>query len=314
MAAASATAVLSSDALRAAVVVAALIGLSAVAASAQDLEPRAYSASPVNTTFVAAVLGRSSGGVVTDPSLPIDDVHATLGVLSAGMGHTFDLFGRTALFVAAMPFARAHATGSVGETTREATRTGSADARLKLSVNLLGGEAKSAREFARAKRTTILGVSLGIGLPTGQHMPSKLINLGSNRWTFKPEVGLSVPVRRWTLDAYAGLAFFTANTEFMPGTSRLEQDPIAAIQGHVSYTIRPRLWAAFDATWYSGGTTSVDGVSKANLQRNSRIGLTMSLPLASRQSLKVAYSTGATTRLGADFDTISVGWQMMWLR
>jgi len=284
------------------------------AVSAQDLEPRAYSASPINTTFVVAAVGRSSGGVVTDPSLPIDDVSATLGVFTAGLGRTFDLAGRTGLFVAVVPFAHAHATGSVGETTREASRDGGADARLKLSVNLVGGQARTPREFAAAKRTAIVGVSLAVSLPTGQHMPGKLVNLGSNRWGFKPEIGVSIPVRRWTLDGYVGVAFFSANSEFFPGLSRLEQDPVTAIQGHASYTIRPRLWAAFDATWYSGGTTSVDGVSKANLQRNSRVGATLSLPLASRQSLKIAYSTGATTRIGGDFDTIAVGWQMMWLR
>jgi hypothetical protein len=281
---------------------------------AQDLEPRAYSASPVNTTFAVAGVGRSSGGVVTDPTLPVDDVHATLGVLTAGIGHTFDFFGRTALLVAAMPFARAHATGSVGDVTREASRTGTADARVKVSVNLLGGQARKAREFAAAKRTTIVGVSLAVSVPTGQHLPSKLVNLGSNRWAFKPEIGISVPVRRWTIDGYAGVAFFGVNHEFYPGLSTLEQDPITALQGHASYTIRPRMWAAFDATWYSGGTTSVDGVNKANLQRNSRVGLSLSVPLAARQSLKVAYSTGATTRIGGDFDTIAVAWQMAWLR
>jgi hypothetical protein len=283
-------------------------------ASAQDLEPRAYSASPIKTTFAVAAVGRSSGGVVTDPSLPLDDVHATLGVFTAGVGHTFDLAGRTGLFVAVVPFAHARATGSVGEVTREASRTGGVDARLKLSVNLLGGKARTAREFATAKRTTIVGVSFTAFLPTGQHMPGKLVNLGSNRWGFKPEVGVSIPVRRWTLDGYVGMTFFTANSEFYPGFSRLEQDPVTALQGHVSYTIRPRLWAAFDATWYSGGTTSVDGVSKANLQRNSRIGATLSLPLGRWQSIKVAYSTGATTRIGGDFDTLAVAWQRIWMR
>jgi len=291
-----------------------LVAVGARQGAAQDLEPRAYAASPVNTTFAAAGVGRSSGGVVTDPSLPVDDVHATLGVLTAGIGHTFDLFGRTALVVAIMPFARAHATGAVSGDIREATRTGSADARVKLSVNFLGGKARRVREFAAAKRTTIVGASLTTVIPTGQHMPSKLVNLGSNRWAIKPEVGISVPVRRWTLDGYAGVTFFGSNEEFYPGLSTLEQDPVTAMQGHVSYTIRPRFWAAFNATWYSGGTTRIDGIDKANLQRNSRVGATVSLPLASRQSIKIAYSTGATTRIGGDFDTIGVAWQMIWLR
>ena len=292
-----------------------LIAIWTRSAAAQDLEPRAYSASPVNTTFVLAGAGRSSGSVVTDPSLPLDDVHATLGSAIAGVGHTFDLFGRSALFAAVVPFARARATGRIEEEAPAASRTGSADARLKLSVNLFGGEARTAREFAAAKRTAIVGVSLTTVLPTGQHLPGNLVNLGSNRWAFKPEVGVSVPIRpRWTLDGYAGVWLFGDNHEFYPGLSTLEQDPVTAIQGHVSYTIRPRLWAAFDATWYSGGTTSVNGVSKANTQRNSRIGVTTSLPLASRQSLKLAYTTGATTRVGGDFDTIAVAWQMIWIR
>lgn len=253
--------------------------------------------------------------MLTDPALPVENVHATLGSLAAGVGRTFDLFGRTALFVAIVPFARAHATGQIQEETREASRTGPADARLKLSVNLLGGKARRAREFAAAKRTTIVGVSLMAVIPTGQHMPTKLVNLGSNRWSFKPEVGVSVPVRRWTLDGYAGVWLFGKNDAFYPdGLSTLEQDPVTSVQGHVSYTIRPRLWAAFDATWYSGGTTAVNGVSKADLQRNSRIGATFSAPLGKRQSVKFSYSTGATTRIGGDFDTFGIAWQLAWLR
>jgi len=283
-------------------------------AGAQDLEPRAYSASPVNTTFVVGAANRSSGGVLTDPSLPVQGVHATLGSFAAGIGHTFDLFGRTALFTAVLPFARAHATGQIGEEAREASRTGAADVRLKLSLNLLGGTARTARQFAAAKRTTIVGVSLTTGVPAGQNMPTKLVNLGSNRWSFKPEVGVSVPVRRWTLDGYVGIWLFTDNHQFYPGVSTLEQDPITTIQAHASYTFRPRLWAAFDATWYSGGTTSVNGVDKADLQRNSRLGATLSMPLGTKQSLKFAYSTGATTRIGGDFDTFGVAWQMVLLR
>jgi hypothetical protein len=213
-----------------------------------------------------------------------------------------------------MPIVRARATGEVSGDLREASRTGLADARMKFSVNFLGGKARTPREFATARRGTIVGASVTVSAPTGQHMPEKLVNLGSNRWGIKPEVGVSVPVRRWLFDAYTSMTFFTANDSFYPGRSRLEQDPVVAIQGHVSYTFRPRLWAAFNTTWYSGGTTSVDGVSKANLQRNSRAGATFSFPIASRQSLKIAYSTGTTTRFGGDFNTIAVAWQMLWLR
>jgi hypothetical protein len=30
------------------------------------------------------------------------------------------------------------------------------------------------------------------------------------------------------------------------------QDPLPSVQAHFSYTIRPRMWLAFDSTWYGG--------------------------------------------------------------
>jgi hypothetical protein len=297
-----------------AIVAAGAIGASPQPVAAQDLEPRAYSATPVGTTFLVLGVGRSSGGVFTDPSLLIEDVHATLGVASVGVGHAFDLFTRTALVVGAMPYARGKASGRIEETSREATRVGWADARLRLSVNLIGGRALRPSEFVKTPRSTIVGVSVTTVAPTGQYHADRLINLGSNRWSFKPEVGVSVPIGRWTVDAYGGVWLFGANDRFYPGPARREQDPVVALQGHTSYTVRPQLWVAFNATWYSGGATTVDGIEKADLQRNSRIGATISFPIAARQSLKASVSTGATTRIGGDFDTVALAWQMIWVR
>lgn len=282
-------------------------------AFSQDLEPRAYTAAPIGLNFVVAALGRSSGGVVVDPSLPIEDVQAKVGSFAVGGGRTFNFFGRTALGVVVIPYAWAEATGRINEAAASATRSGLADSRLKLSVNLLGGRALTPGEFAKAQRPAIVGVSLTAVPPIGQYYSSKLINLGANRWAFKPEVGVSRLIGRWTLDGYAGLWLFTGNDQYYPGRSVRTQAPIFALQLHGSYTLRPQLWIAINGTWYSGGTTTVDGVDKANPQRNSRIGATLSLPLARGQSIKVSGSEGATTRLGADFRTIAVAWQLAWL-
>ena len=281
--------------------------------AAQDLEPRAYAAAPIGLNFVVAGLGRSSGGVLVDPSLPLEDVNATVGTAVIGGATTFSLFGRTALALGVLPIAHAEATGRIGEDARSATRNGLADPRFKLSVNLLGGRALKPSEFVRSQRNTIAGVSLSVVSPGGQYDNQKLVNLGANRWAFKPEFGVSHAIRRWTIDGYAGVWLFTANDSFYPGASLRTQDPVVAVQAHASYTMRPRLWVAVDGTWYSGGTTSVDGVNKGDLQRNSRLGATLSLPITRRQSAKVAFSTGATTRVGADFNTVAATWQITWL-
>jgi hypothetical protein len=292
----------------------ALAGLTvAQDARAQDLEPRAYAATPIGVHFVVAGGGRSSGGVVIDPSLPVEDVHAIVGAATVGGGTTFSLWGRTALLAGAVPVARVRATGRVGEVAQEVTRLGLADPRIKLSVNFLGGRALRPSEFAKSRTPTIVGASVVVGPPLGEYFPDKLINLGANRWTFKPEVGISRAIRNWTVELYSGVWLFTANDTFYPGTSTRTQEPILTLQAHVSYTVRPRLWVAFDATWYRGGATTVDDVPKADLLRNSRAGATLSLPLKGNQSVKVAYSEGTTTRIGGDFTTVAVAWQLSWI-
>ena len=280
-------------------------------ANAQDLEPRAYSPSPIGTTFFVVSATRSSGGIFTDTSSPITDVDARVGVLGLAVGHTFALAGKQALVLGLVPVIWGEATGSIGEDRASASRRGLGDLRVKLSTILAGSPALRPAEFARAPRRTIVGASVTVGVPIGQYQPPKLVNLGSNRWSFKPEIGMSYPAGHWTLDAYAGVWFFTGNDKYYPGSSLREQKPITALQGHVSYTIGRRAWVAVNGTWYSGGQSRVDGVLKGDLQRNTRLGTTLALPIGARQSLKVAYSAGATTRVGADFRTLTFAWQLV---
>ncbi|MFN7985546.1 MAG: transporter [Vicinamibacterales bacterium] len=294
-----------------------LLGLGVILAfahsgRAQDLEPRAYSVSPIGTRFFVASYGKQSGSIVTDASLPLQDLHADVNTAAIGLGTTFSLFGKQALITAAIPYGWGTIDGKVFEQERSITRSGLGDTRVKLSVNLFNGKALTLKEFAARTPHTIIGTSLTVVVPTGQYDRQKLINLGTNRWAFKPEVGVSQPVGKWYLDAYAGMWFFGANDEFYPGGSRRTQAPLVSLQGHASYTFRQSLWAAFDATWYAGGSVRVnDGPSTAR-QSSTRLGGTFSFPLRKHQSIKVAYSNGVTARFGAKFNTLTVSYQLTW--
>jgi hypothetical protein len=146
--------------------------------------------------------------------------------------------------------------------------------------------------------------------PTGAFNPEWLINIGTNRWSFKPEMALSIPVGdSWLVDAYAALWLFTPNAQFYPGTSERTQDPMAAFQGHVSYQFTRQMWAAVNMTFYVGGTSHVNGVASDDLQRNVRLGGTFVVPIGNTNSIKIAASTGAIVRVGANFTSVSVAWQ-----
>jgi Putative MetA-pathway of phenol degradation len=282
-------------------------------AAAQEMEPRAYSPAPVGTQFVVLSYGHQSGDVLLDSSLPLKDVSISFNAASVGYGRTFDLLGRQANVAVLFPYIWGTARGTVFEDQVNVRRSGGGDLRVRFSTLFKGGEARSAKEFAQRKPATIIGGSVSIVVPTGQYDPARLVNPGSNRWAFKPEMGISKPKGRWTFEAIAGAWLFTTNKSFL-GTSRREQKPMASVQGGVIYTLRPRMWVSGNATFYSGGSTVLNDTANEDRQKNARIGATFSYPLNQRQSLKVVWAKGVTTRIGGNLNTIAVAWQYSWFK
>jgi hypothetical protein len=281
------------------------------ASHAQELEPRAYSASPVGTNFIVASYSRLDGQVLTDPSLPITDVQAKIDLQTLGYVRTFGLAGHAASLGLLMPFAQADVSGNVFEAAREVHRAGPGDARLRLAVNLVGAAALAPREFAQREPATTLGASLTVIAPTGQYTSSRLVNIGSNRWAFKPEIGISQPLGKWFVEASAGAWLFTDNDDFFGGRRR-SQDPLSVLQLHAGYNLQPGMWVAADVGRYAGGRTKTNGVYNQDRQENMRYGVTLSVPLASGWSAKLGWSKGVVTRAGGDFKVIAVALQYRW--
>jgi len=286
--------------------------VTAAGLNAQQLEPRAYSISPIGVNVINMSYGYSSGDLSFDPSLPIDDASARIHGGVAGYFRSIDVAGRSANVAVVLPYVAGHLQGNVQGAFTEAYRSGLADAFARFSINLYGARAMNLKEFSGYRQKTKVGVSVVVSAPTGQYDPTRAISIGTNRWAFKPEVGLTHAFQKThlNLDAYAAAWIYTANTNYQGGTRT--QDPIYNSQFHLSYDVRPRFWLAFDANFYRGGLTTRNGVTGNDLQRNSRVGTTASFPLGRRQSLKASYSAGAVTRIGGNFQTVSVGYQYLW--
>jgi len=280
-------------------------------ASGQEMEARAYSRSPVGVNLALFTYSYQTGDVLFDPALPLTDVSVNINGAVVGYGRTFNLAGRQATASAALPYVWGTVRGTVFEQQQEVTRSGLGDLRLRISANIIGSPALSPKEFATRKPTTVVGASVSIVAPTGQYDPRRLVNLGSNRWAFKPELGLSHPIGDWTLELIGGVWLFTDNDNFIGGSLR-EQKPLASFQGHVTYTIRPRMWVSADGTYYTGGRTVLNGQLNADLQNNSRVGATFSYPVSQKHSIKVAWAKGVISRIGGSLNTIAVGYQYTW--
>jgi len=287
---------------------------------AQDLAPRAYVVTPVHSNAVNLGYTFNDGPLFFQGTVPITDASAEMSVPAVTLFHSFSLFGRSASVLAGLAYGNGTFEGNVLGEQQSTHRSGLFDAAFRVSVNLVGGPAMTLPEMRQWRKQTILGVSLKVLAPTGQYDPTKLINLGSNRWSFKPELGFARSWGHWELDVYAAVWLFTenpeffSNNEFVTGTQSQTQDPIAAFETHLSYQVRPRLWVSLDGNFWYGGRTSIDGVENPEtLQQNSRVGATVSLPLTRHQSLKVSYAQGAFIRFGGDYRVFSVAWQYGWI-
>jgi hypothetical protein len=188
-----------------------------------------------------------------------------------------------------------------------------ADARVRLSVNLLGAPTMDVAGFQalRAEPRMIIGASVLVQAPTGGYEPDTLINAGTNRWGVKPAVGLIWPVRPTLLVEFElGAWIFSDNDNFL-GTTR-QQDPILSSEFHLIKRFRPDFWASLDVNYYVGGRTTVDQAQRADLQRNSRVGGTVLFPFKGRQAIRVGFSTGIVTKSGGDFDSFSLNYLYSW--
>ncbi len=289
-----------------------LVTLLAVgAATAQELEPRAYSVSPVGTNILFAAYGRSAGQILFDPSLPVEDVSASVNRLGLGYSRALDVLGRSANLRLAVPYVFGEVRGLVEGQPQQARRSGLADPAAELSVNLYGAPAMDRQAFARYLQRTNVFASLAVVVPLGQYDPAAVVNIGTNRWAFRPQAAVSRRIGRWFIDAYAGALLFTANRRFLVNSVR-KQQPISLYQGHLAYLFRRRFWIAASGTYFRGGNTVVNGRELNNLESNVQYAATLSIPLSNSQSLKVQFGNTPIRRSGARFNWLQIGYAYIW--
>jgi hypothetical protein len=287
--------------------------LTPVCGTAQELEPGAYWPIPKGLNIVTAVNTFNWGDVAFDPSAPIDDASATINTTAIAFTRAFSLAGRSANAGVVLPVVGGHLEGMYLGEPAEVGRFGLGDPRLRFAMNLYGAPAMTPQEFASYRHRTIVGVSVTVAPPLGQYDSSKLINLGTNRWSIKPELGVSRAYGQWIVEAMAGVWLFTDNADFVGGRTR-EQDPVVATQVHVTFKFSRSMWLAADANYFTGGQTTIGGRQNLDLQRNSRIGATFSSALDRRQAVRMSVSRGAYTTLGADFISIAASYSYAWAR
>ena len=283
---------------------------------AQQLEPRRWSHLPIGTNFAGSGYAYTHGDISFDPVLLLEDVELDLHSLPYKYIHVFELLGRTARvdWLQAYEFARWN--GTLNGVPAATTRSGWSDMSLRLAVNLLGAPPLRGAEFqeyrAAMDRETIVGLGLVVQMPTGRYFADKLLNLGTNRLTFRPQLGVVHSWGKWSAELTGSSWIYTDNDDFFNG-NRLQQTPLYTVQAHLDYTFRPGLWVGAGLGYGFGAESTLNGSRKDDEKGNIGWVTSLGIPINRQWGMKIAYIGNRTqTRVGASSDTFAVALSALW--
>jgi hypothetical protein len=247
-----------------------------------------------------------------DTSLIIEGAKLNLntGLLDYTRGVNF--FHRFAWVEASVPLAGLN--GAVTGTIVQGSVTGAGDSSFEFGTLLKGGPALSPQEFPTYEPKTTFGLSVTITAPTGSYNADKVLNLGSDRWSFKPEVAVSHPFgqnHNWEVDGYANVYFFTDNTSYH-GREILRQEPLTGFEGHLSYSFSSNVWASIDTRYAFRGDTHVDGVDQHSSQQNATVGSEVSVSLSPRHSLLFLFAKAVLYKNAPASTGFTIKYIYMW--
>jgi hypothetical protein len=268
---------------------------------------------PIGGHFAIASYSRSGGNILLDNTLPIEDLNARLNNFIIGYAGSFKLFNKLAKFDVIIPYSLGNYNALVEGEKTEVNRNGFGDPLIRLSMILTGVKALKPEDyFKHMQKRFKLGVMFRFRPPIGTYNSDKLINLGTNRWSFKTGVAGSYRLNKhFSFEAHANSWFFTENSDFFGGNLS-KQKTLFGAQLHVTYIFKPGMWVALSAGKTFGGSIKINGTEQDVTQNNSRIGLAFAYRLNKNSALKIAYTNGFIVRNGADFNTLVLVYQFMW--
>lgn len=281
--------------------------------NAQDLEPRLLSPAPTGGNFAIASYGYSVGNILLDNTLPIEDLDASINSFILAYARSFKLFKKLAKFDAIVPYALGDYNAIVNNVDTSASRNGFGDPLFRLSIIWIGTDPLDPPDFMKREQKKFnLGTSVRVVAPLGQYDPTKLLNLGANRWTVKMTLAASYTLaKRIVLEGHFNSVFFTENSSFFNGNT-LKQKPLLSTQLHASYIFKPGVWLAASIGRSYLGETVLNGEDKEDLQKTSRYGLAFSYRLKQHSALKLGFTSGITARYGANFTSLVLAYQYIW--
>ncbi|MGB5403888.1 MAG: transporter [Robiginitalea sp.] len=278
----------------------------------QDIEPRRWSPIPLGTHVLGTGYSYTSGDVFFDPLLQAENVKIKAHSLAVSFAQPFKVGKKMGSISLLVPFSIADWNGLLSGEPAGVNRTGLADPRLRSSVLLAGPPAGNALELQQYKLEnptyTTFGVSLAVTLPLGQYSEDKLLNLGGNRFVFRPQVGMIHYWGKWSFELTSSVFLYTRNPDFFNDADR-DQRPTFAIQSHLVKQLRGGAWLSLSAGYGLGGESVINRQPNGDFRSNLLMSASYSFLIAKRQGLKLTYiRSEALQDIGSDTHNFILAW------
>lgn len=278
----------------------------------QDIEPRRWTSMPIGTNAVGFGYSHVFGNIDVDPVLQLEDGSVMVNSIAVQYVRPFRIGNRQARIDVQIPYSFAKWEGILNGEDREVSRNGFADPRIRLSLNFIGPKAMSPKEMQAFRKEnpsyTTFGASIAVNLPIGQYDGDKLLNIGTNSVVIRPQIGMVHIWGTWSYELSTSVFFYTNNTDYYVNKTK-EQNPLFAMQTHLTKEFKHRIWTTISFGYGLGGHSIVNRQSKNDERGNLLGGLSAGMPIYKKQSLKIGYGTTLTVKdIGATTNGFSVGW------
>ena len=283
---------------------------------ALELSPRLWNHLPIDTNIVGIGYINVDTEIFTDPVIRLENVESKSQTLAAKYIRSFELFDKSARIDLTQSYQKGKWEGLLNGLPVSTTRSGWKDTFVRFAINLYGAPPLSGKEYFTYRSSvdveTIVGMALVTRLPTGEYMEDKLINLGKNRFTFRPQLGAIHRRGKWTAELTGEAAFHTDNDDFFNG-NKLEQDPLYFIHAHLIHTFRPGLWLGAGVGFDHDGESTINGIGLDDEKQNLYWSFSFAYPINRYSGIKFSYIGSRTQEsIGFDSDILAASFSLTW--
>jgi hypothetical protein len=303
-------------------------------AQAQAYGPRQFWLAPAGTNVFTVSGLYSSSNTVVDTSIIFPNLNVDTYVVVPSYARFFGIGDRLSQVSVAVPYAWANVSLSTANRGVTPSKQGLADSYAHLTVGLVNTPALAPAEFGAYMQqnnppVVVYGL-MAVLPPTGDYQNDRLVNIGTNRWTFRAGLPTTVrlspnwaPGKTTTFEILPSVDLYTPNNdpafpEFsirgrqvgsrlakVLAPDQTTQAPMGTLEMHLTLDLNKKLWVSLDSYSRLGGETSSDGTAGGNQQAWTALGATIGGSPWSKARLSL---TGGAVLAGND--NSPDGWQL----